>query len=172
MNTTDEALGVFMDGEDLAHEHLTSGGKAAGLWGRFTQKARQLAIIDACSRCDRPDDRVTIDEESANWGCRLAKLLTENMAVIATDWLSANQVESQVQQVLRLIKAEPGISQNQLTRRTQWLRSSERHEIIETLVNSDQVTWEYRETGKKKSTVYYPAKASNKTSKNGGKPPG
>lgn len=154
MSTTDDAVAVFSDAENMAHDKLVSGGKGAGLWGRFSQKARQLAMIESCSRSDETNG-LEIDEEAARWGVRLAEIITLSMERIADEWLASNLLESQVQRVLRIIKDEPGITQNQLTRRTQWLRVMERQEMIDTLINSGQIRWEDSETGKRKSMKFF-----------------
>jgi hypothetical protein len=158
LTTSDEALGVFAEYENKSHDLLVAGGKAAGLWGRFSQKARQLAIVDACSRCDDCEPR-TIGEESAKWGCELVELVTHSMARIADEWLSRNLVEGNVQRVLRLIRDSQKISRNQLTRRTQWLRKQEREEIIDTLISSGQIRFDECKDGRNTSWTFHAVKS-------------
>ncbi len=103
--------------------------------GRVVQRANQFALILAASR--NPEQPI-IDEYEASRACELARFTAERAVEICHEWIASNLTEATSQRVLRLIRAsgKAGISRSELTRKTQWLKRTERREIIESLVDA------------------------------------
>jgi hypothetical protein len=101
ISTTAEANKVFEKLAGDAEREEGVGGRGAAVWTRCEQKARQLALIHACSANPRGP---VIDAKAANWASELAIHLTGRMVYLASIWVSANEQESRQQKVYRLIK--------------------------------------------------------------------
>lgn len=128
----------------IAEDHLR-----AAVWSRSGEKANKLALIHACSRARGLPSEIT--REDTDWGIRLANYLTRRLLLGCREHVSENEVEGRAKRVLRLIGA--GVSLNELTRKTQWLRSRERSEILADLVGCGLVVSEQIQTTKRPKTV-------------------
>jgi len=129
----------------ISEDHLR-----AAVWSRSGEKANKLALIHACSRSGGLPSEITC--EDIDWGIRLANYLTRRLLLGCGEHVSENDVEKRAKRVLRLIGS--GISANELARKTQWLRSRERSEILGDLMGCGLVIAEQVETSKRPKTVY------------------
>lgn len=154
IETTTDANVVFTEFQDYSHDLAGRKSKGAALWERASQKARQLAIVFACS-INR--ESPVIDRFAADWACSLARVVTRHMISVANDWLSSNAQESSVQRLLRFLKEYPeGITKSELTRKTHWLKKRERDEIIASLIEAGQVREVIEQIEKSRRTTYFP----------------
>jgi hypothetical protein len=129
--------------------HEKEGEIHAAVWSRAPEKAAKLALIYACCQAVDMAPRVTLEAE--NWGIRLANYSTRLVLQAARNTVSGSKYEADLKRVFCSIK--DGCSQNELTRRTQWLKRKERAEIVEDLIASGAVKqWEER-TGKRIRTM-------------------
>jgi hypothetical protein len=136
----------------VSEDHLR-----AAVWSRSGEKANKLALIHACSRSGGLPSEITY--EDIDWGIRLANYLTRRLLLGCGEHVSENDVEKRAKRVLRLIGS--GISANDLARKTQWLRSRERSEILGDLMGCGLVISEQIETVRRPKTVYRRASISN-----------
>lgn len=124
----------------------------ASIWSRSAEKACKLALLYACSLSgDRPPENIELEE--MNLGIKLSNWLTRSLIMKVDENVSENQVEGDLKRVLKLIT--DGMTFNQLTRKTQWLRSKERKDILESLVQMGLITTAMIETsGRPVATIY------------------
>jgi hypothetical protein len=127
----------------VSEDHLR-----AAVWSRNGEKANKLALIHACSRARGLPSEVTIGD--TNWGIKLANFLTRRLLLGCRENVSENAIEANAKRVLRIIGT--GVTMNQLTRKTQWLRGRERAEILADLIGCGLVISERRNTGGREST--------------------
>lgn len=132
----DEILSAFEARADVEETRL-KGNPLAKLWTRASQKADQLSLIYAWSDHETP----TIDAPAARWAVDLADYLTRSMLWHVQRHVAENRTEGEAKRVLRLIEDAgwEGITQNHLTRRTQWLPSRQRKEMMDGLMEADLV---------------------------------
>lgn len=137
----------------VSEDHLR-----AAVWSRSGEKANKLALIHACSRARGLPSEITV--EDIDWGIKLANYLTRRLLLGCQEHVSENEVEGRAKRVLRLIGT--GISLNELSRRTQWLRSRERNEILSDLAGCGLIITEQIDTkGRAKTFVKRAVKLSS-----------
>jgi hypothetical protein len=151
IETTGEAEIVFQNFDDISHAFQIKKTKGSSLWARANEKARQLALIHACSA--NPHNPM-IDEKAAEWAVMVTRNVTHHMVEIACDWLAENAIEAASQKLFRLIKQHPdGITQSQITRSCTSIRTQDRNQFLLSLVEAGLVG-----VGKQgATTVYFPA---------------
>jgi hypothetical protein len=123
----------------------------AAVWSRSGEKVAKLALIHACSRARCLPETITFAD--VDWAVRLGNYLTRRLLVGCGEHVSENDVEARAKRVLRLIPDE-GISSRNLSRRTQWLRSRERDEILRDLVGAGLVVQELRDGNRRPTTFF------------------
>jgi hypothetical protein len=133
---------VMIDLEHHARQERRQASETiAALWTRTTEKARKLALIHACSaNHERPE----VDEVSATWGAAVSEYLTRKLISIAAEWVSENPFEAKRKRVLRLISKAgvEGMSRTQLYRKTKYLQTKERADILESLESTGEIRLE------------------------------
>jgi hypothetical protein len=129
----------------VSEDHLR-----AAVWSRNGEKANKLALIHACSRSRGLPSEVGIDD--TNWGIKLANFLTRRLLLGCRENVAENAIEANAKRVLRIIGT--GITSSQLTRKTQWLRSRERNEILTDLIGCGLVVQE-RKTTRGREVTYF-----------------
>ncbi len=134
--STLEARIVFEHLANAIDRNRRSKDRGSALWARTEEKANQLALVYACSA--NPEQPI-IDGAAASWAAEMSYRLTARMVYLASIWVSSNEQESKQQKVLRLIKAAGKISQRDLSRKTQWLKSRERQEILNGMYEAGMV---------------------------------
>lgn len=122
-----DARVVFDRFSAKAHDAMISanrrGEKTEYLWGKAFQNARRIALIVACGK---EFDNPVIGKYEAEYGCRLVELLVRNAEKSIAANVSENKFESEKLRILHIIQSAGvhGVTQSELTRRTQWLRDS------------------------------------------------
>ena len=122
----------------------------AAVWSRSGEKVAKLALIHACSRSRCLPE--TITREDVDWGIRLGNWLTRRLLAGCANHVSENETEAKSKRILNMIP-ENGISLESLGRKTQWLRSRERQEILSDLERSRLIVFESIPTDKRPKTV-------------------
>lgn len=130
-----------------AEELRLRGNPLGKLWTRASQKADQLVLVFAWSA--QGHGHLVIDAAAATWATSLANYLTRSMLWHVHRHVARNHVEAELKAVLRLIeqRGEVGITQNHLTRCTQWLSQKQRKDIIASLTEGGQIVTNVIETG-------------------------
>lgn len=123
----------------------------AAVWSRSGEKVAKLALIHACSRARCMPE--TIRFEDVDWAVKLGNYLTRRLLVGCGEHVSENDVEARAKRVLRLIPVS-GMQATTLCRRTQWLRSRERDEILRDLVGAGLVIQETQRRNSRPVTVF------------------
>lgn len=150
---TPEAKAVFKsflkEGRMLKKLH----GRGASLWTRIEEKAKQLALVYACS-ANR--ENPVIDAAAAVWACNFVRHVTRSMVYVCSNWISTNEQESRQQRLLRIIRAahDGRIAQKDLTRQTQWLKARERLEILAGMVEAGLIREATAKTATKAGIIW------------------
>jgi Bifunctional DNA primase/polymerase, N-terminal/Primase C terminal 2 (PriCT-2)/Protein of unknown function (DUF3987) len=110
------------------------------LWIRLGAHVAKLALIRAASD-DTGQILRPIDESDVDWARQLVVWCLERTMIEAESRVADSAQESLTKRVLRLIAdaGAAGITASALSRRTQWLRRSDRKDIVATLVEGGQV---------------------------------
>ena len=127
----------FLSYRDLYLKHAKEDAVMASLWKRAEEQAIKISLILAGS--ERQD---SISGEQAETGCKVAKFCIENMLTQISDHLAENQHEANLKKVLRIIRksGRQGLDGTSLTRKTQYLTSKQRIEVIEVMVETGQIS--------------------------------
>ena len=106
----------------------------ADLWVRLEEHVAKLALIHATTRI--PGGTIGLD--AVLWAEQVARWCLERVQAEAEGSLADNATQGAYLRVLRLVRdAGPGgLSLGALTRRTQWLRRSERKDLLASLCES------------------------------------
>lgn len=104
----------------------------AAIWSRASEKTSKLALLHAISRTSS-----TIELEDVDWSIAVVNFLTRRMVVLIKGNVASTDHERKIQRILRIV-ADAGnvIAAQDLTRKTQWLPSKERAEILNQLKES------------------------------------
>lgn len=141
----DDEISDLMD-ELIAKERPST------IYNRTSQLAEQIALIIAGGM---DSDKPIIGEFEMKYGITMAKYLADNMMYIAENFVADNEYEHALKWILETIKKFGKISMSKLTHKTQKLKSYERNDILETLINSHQVIESYEGEGVKKTRYLY-----------------
>ncbi len=156
-----EAEEIFTALEQLARDEMTrlGGSPLEALWTRVEQKADQLALIYACSASR---EKPLVGVAAARWAADLAVYLTRRLEWDCHRHVAENETEATTKRVLRLIEAAgyEGLTRNDLTRRTQWLRGRKREldEILRQIFDAGQIVMIEASTATRPKTVIKLAK--------------
>lgn len=146
LKRTADAEAVFqkLDGDVRAEKLRLVESPLKALWTRTEQIADQLSLLYACS-CDH--EATEIDLQAATWARDLSVYLTRRLLWECSRHVAENAVEAVHKRVLRIIQdARNGISQRDLSRKTQWLKQRERDEVLKALVDCGDVRQRVEET--------------------------
>lgn len=128
------------------------------VWTRSTERVSKLALLFAASRMGpgRPIPQVEIgDMERA---IALSNFLCRSMLRRAAEYVADSEWEAKKLKVYRMIGQ--GISRNELTRKTQWLKDRDRREIIAELSEAGKVGSDVRGETKPMTWLYQTEDAS------------
>lgn len=138
-----EARIVFDRFSQKAHEAMmvasNRGEKTEYLWGKAFQNARRIALIVACGK---EFDNPTIGKYEAEYGCRLVEFLVRNAEKSIAANVSENKYECEKMRILHIIQSAgmAGVGQNELTRRTQWLKDGKiRQTYVQELIDAERI---------------------------------
>lgn len=135
----------------ICNSRKTDSKDAAALWSRSGEKAAKLALIFACSR-QQFSTNIRVELDDVDRGIRIANWLTRRMLRQSFEFVADNFVEGNKKRLLRIIN--DGMTLNELSRKTQWLKSKERSEILVELADQELIKIEEMTTrGRTKRVV-------------------
>jgi hypothetical protein len=127
--------------------------KVDSVFNRTPQFAEQIALIIAGGiNLDNPE----ITEFEMDYGIKLAKYLSDNLNYIAEKYLANNEYEHELKKILSIIKKAGEITMSNLTRKIQYLQKYQKEAILETLIETEQIT-EIKKGGKTNATRIFRA---------------
>ena len=105
---------------------------AQAIWGRACEHVQKICLVVA---------EKEINFEICEWAIELVTQIICYTIDALSERVSDNSIERNLNKVLKLIKSAKNqeISASELTKRTQFLSSRERNDIIESLISSDQI---------------------------------
>jgi hypothetical protein len=121
--------------DSLQEQNLKSSSPTRELWGRYCENVIKLTMIRAIS--DDPV-RPVMNLEAAKWAGELVAWSIQNLSRQVENHVSDNELEAEAKRVADIISktGEAGISQSELTRKTQWLDKRRRDSILGDLVEA------------------------------------
>jgi hypothetical protein len=97
------------------------------LWSRAPEKAAKLALLHACCSVSNPADaRITV--ESVDWARALVNHATRSILAKVESRMCLSRWAAEKERAWS--KVRNGMTVNEFTRRTQWIRHRERQEIL------------------------------------------
>ena len=145
MPTDEEAAAVFAAFNDRIYAKMLaadkSGDEANYLYGKAIENARRVALILAVSRAGENPLRARIGREDAEYATRLVGFLISTVIETVQESLSENADEKAKKRILKVIASggPKGVTRNELTRKTQFIRRSMRDEYLEDLVDAGEI---------------------------------
>lgn len=124
------------------------------IYGRCAEHAAKIALVAHDYKSG------VIDEEVMLWAIELATHCAEYMIKGVAENVSKNETEAESKKLYKVIKDDNPITHTSLVRKTQWLKTGRRNEILGQLIEIGLVTPEERETGKRKTNIYSVATAA------------
>ena len=135
---TEEATATFAALESIKLENLSKaddGDRVLFLYGKAVENARRIALIVATFR--NPSNPI-IEKQDAAYGCDLMLLAVRDMVATVRDKVAANNTERAKKKLLFIIRraGADGITQSELTRKSQSMRQTEREDAIQDLIEA------------------------------------
>lgn len=132
MPISDDALARINGHIDGIDEHYDEDKTAAAIWSRASEKTSKLALLSAVSR-----GSVCIDRQDADWSIAVTNFLTRRLIALLRGNIASTDHERKIQRVIRIVGEAGGVlSLGELARKTQWLPSRERLQIVSQLFES------------------------------------
>lgn len=157
IDITDNASKQLDEYNDLLEkekERIDLDCKAYSIYNRAFPTLVKIAQIDACS-IDRYNVHPRLTKDSIDWAYNFVTVYLSNMHDFIEGNVSQNLVESRSNKVLEIIRNHPtGISRSHLTQRTRFLKSKERHEVLQDLIESGNIKKELLGASGKKSGLF------------------
>jgi len=152
---TDEArvrfkvLSVELTGELRA----AAGTACTAILARIGENALKLALIVAVGR---DPARPEIDITATDWAINFVRYYAQRTMAAVERHVADTETEAHLKRLKEIIRAagSKGITKSEITRASQWLKSRDRNEILETLIESGDITTGMRETGGRRAMVY------------------
>lgn len=105
---------------------------------RLYQMMLKLCMIHAVSRCRR--DEPIINEKDVDFAYKSMLYYYNNMKFLIENHIFENWVEARSRKVLRIIQQHPdGVKMTDLTKMTKFLKTKERREVVDALIEEEQV---------------------------------
>jgi len=129
----------------------------AALWSGTGEITAKLALLFACSRSRNP---LQIQIEDVDLAVKLSNWLTRRKVELSQDHVAENLTEQTAKRIFRIVKAtgRKGITKNQLSRKTQWLRKRERDELLVDMVSSRKISADEFDAKGRKVTTFFAIK--------------
>ena len=149
---TREVFAAF--GDDIYRRMLTadkSGDEANYLYGKAVENARRVALVLAVSRAGEEPLRARIDPCDAEYATALVGYLISTMIAEVRASLSENADEKAKKRILQIVAAAgaKGVTRNELTRKTQFIRRTMRDEYLQDLIDAEEVVVKEFSDGRK-----------------------
>lgn len=152
IQSTPEAGELFDALGDLCDQHRRTRLFGYQLWSRTEEKACRLALVYACSA---NHTNPVIDAAAARWAIELAVYQTKQLIKLASRWVADGFFDARQKRAKRVIEDAGGrMSRSEFARRTQWLNTRERLDVVENLVETGQIAIERQPTATKTGEVY------------------
>ncbi len=125
----------------------------AVIWSGTSERTAKLALLFACSRSPQ---NPRIEMPDINRAIRLSNLLARALVAECSQNVSETLHEANLKRVAKVISGsgKDGLTRNELTRKTQWLRGRERDEILRDLLTGGQVIGAKRSTNGREAEVF------------------
>lgn len=156
---TTEAKARFEAHElEISHKRKRETPVRAALWSGTAEITAKLGLLFACSRSRNP---LQIEIQDVDRAVKLSNWLTRRKVELSGDNVAENQIEQSSKRIFRIVKAAGarGVTKNQLSRKTQWMKKRERDEILTDLVSNRTIFMEQRETDGRTAIAFLATKS-------------
>lgn len=141
---SEEAEEVFKFFNDEIYQKMLiadkSGDETNYLYGKANENARRVALILGVSRA--PDRfRAKIEKCDAEYACALVGYLISRVIKMVNESLSENLDEKAKKRIIKIVAnaGVRGVTRNEITRKTQFLRRSMREEYLADLLDAEEI---------------------------------
>ena len=152
---TEEARARFKRlSADLTDElRAASGTASTAILARIGENALKLALIVAVGRDPAQPE---IDITATDWAIGFVRQYAQRTIEAVERHVADTETEVHLKRLKEIIRVAgaKGITKSEITRASQWLRTRDRNEILETLIESGDITTCMRVTGGRKAMVY------------------
>ena len=152
---TDEARARFksLSGELTDELRAAAGTSFTAILARIGEIAMKLALIVAVGK-DPVAPVIAIDD--ADWAIAFVRHYAQRAMEAVDRHVADTETEAHLKRLRELIRAAgaKGITKSELTRGSQWLKSRDRDDIIQTLIESGDVTTGMRSSATRQAMVY------------------
>jgi len=120
---------------------------------RIGENATKLALIVAVGRNPA---RPVVEAGDAEWAIRFVRYFARRTMDAVERHVADTETEAQLKRLREIIRAagSAGLSKSEVTRASQWLKSRDRNEILDTLIESGDIKPVMRETRGRRAMVY------------------
>ena len=136
------ALAVFNDFNLEIHRKMLKADKTGDetnyLYGKALENARRIALVLAVGRDGKA---AVITERDADYACRLVRYLVGDLIRAVRETVSESPDEKAKKRIVQIVAdaGSGGITRNELTRKTQFIRKSFRDEYLADLIESGEL---------------------------------
>jgi hypothetical protein len=144
-----KALSVELTGELRA----AAGTACTAILARIGENALKLALIVAVGR---DPARPEIDITATDWAIGFVQNYARRTIEAVERHVADTEIEAHLKRLKEIIRnaGAKGISKSEVTRASQWLKSRDRNEILETLIESGDITTGMRGSSTRQAMVY------------------
>ena len=140
--------------DELTQELRAARGTAnTAILARIGENVLKLALIVAVGRDPLAP---LIDLSAADWAIGFVRHHAKKTIEAVERHVADTETEAHLKRLKEIIRAAgaKGIIKSEITRASQWLKSRDRNEILETLIESGDITTCMRDTGGRRAMVY------------------
>lgn len=152
---TDEARARFkaLSAELTAELRAAAGTAFTAILARIGENALKLALIIAVGR---DPEKPEIDLSATDWAIDFVRHYAQRTMAAVERHVADTETEAHLKRLKEIIRAvgSKGITKSEITRASQWLKSRDRNEILETLIESGDITTGMRGSSTKQAMVY------------------
>jgi hypothetical protein len=152
---TEEARARFkaLSAELTGELRAAAGTAFTAILARIGENALKLALIVAVGR---DPTNPAIDLSAADWAIDFVRHYARRTIAAVERHVADTETEAHLKRLKEVIRAagSSGITKSEVTRASQWLKSRDRNEILETLIESGDITTGMRDTGGRRAMVY------------------
>ena len=144
-----KALSLELTGELRA----AAGTACTAILARIGENSLKLALIIAVGR---EPVRPEIDITATDWAIDFVRYFAQRTMAAVERHVADTEVEAHLKRLKEIIRnaGAKGITKSEITRASQWLKSRDRNEILETLIESGDITTGMRGSSTKQAMVY------------------
>lgn len=118
----------------------------SAIWARCAEHARKIALVG--------HSRGKVDVDVMRWAIAVAKHSADNLCRVASNNLTSNENEREMQKVQAWIKGQRRwVTRSEITGATRWLNKRRRNEIISDLVEGRAVEFKEEQTSESKKPI-------------------